>query len=143
MSFDVGRAAPGPYHLAARILAGEAGRYPGEAEPADAAGRVCEKLRQALAQLIGFDAVLLLMRQALRRTVGDFPFLKDVDVAVDGCLEGLRESVGELDPEQVREAVVMLLTNLIGQLSDLIGEDLTLQLVRDMWPEITSDRSEP
>jgi hypothetical protein len=47
--------------------------------------------------------------------------------------------IGELDPQldghESGEWEVILIAHLLGLLFTFIGEDLTVQLVQDVWPE--------
>jgi hypothetical protein len=51
-------------------------------------------------------------------------------------LEGLDELESEADPEEIAEGSVILLSQLLGLLVAFIGEDLTLRLVREIWPKV-------
>ncbi|MEQ1948046.1 MAG: hypothetical protein ABL995_12705, partial [Bryobacteraceae bacterium] len=50
----------------------------------------------------------------------------------DGSLEGLSK-LG--DEEQAMEAEVVLIAQLLTLLITFVGEDVTLSLVNDIWPE--------
>src|SRR6185437_15796686 len=52
----------------------------------------------------------------------------------DGSLKGLDELASQAQ-EETQEGGVVLLTQLIGLLLTFIGNDLTLRLVQDVWPE--------
>jgi hypothetical protein len=52
-----------------------------------------------------------------------------VQVAADGSLQGLDQLDPEIDTEQVREAGIILITQLLGLLVRVIGEAVTLKLV--------------
>jgi hypothetical protein len=63
------------------------------------------------------------------------PHLGGVHVQPDGSLEGLTALTSET---VVVEAYALVLAHLLGLLVTFIGERLTLQLVRDLWPELPS-----
>ncbi|MBI2865142.1 MAG: hypothetical protein HYX94_11330 [Chloroflexi bacterium] len=134
----MGRAAHEPYDLAGKILAVEAGGGLGGLEQADAAERACGKLRQSLVHVLGSDATQLLVKYALSKTAGEFPFLQDVEVDRDCRFRGLRDKVEKRGSGEVRDGLVMMLAKGIGLLNDLIGEDLVCLLLGKAWPEIFS-----
>ena len=45
----------------------------------------------------------------------------------------------QLAPDEFVEAKVVLLAQLLGSLAAFIGEDVTLRLVREVWPNIPMD----
>jgi len=120
--------------LAQRLLAYEA--VAGEnSEPAESAAfRVFAKLRLALITLAGLAGFRSLLSRALTLARADAPDLSEVEVAADGSLKGLDELASQAQ-EETQEGGVVLLTQLIGLLLTFIGNDLTLRLVQDVWPE--------
>ena len=66
-----------------------------------------------------------------------FPWLRAVQVKADGSLEGLDELEAQVDPDEIFEGCVVLLAQLLGLLVAFIGEDLTLRLVREVWPKLS------
>ena len=125
---------PESRHLAQRLLAYEA--VAGEnSEPAESAAfRVFAKLRLALITLAGLAGFRSLLSRALTLARADAPDLSEVEVAADGSLKGLDELASQAQ-EETQEGGVVLLTQLIGLLLTFIGNDLTLRLVQDVWPE--------
>jgi hypothetical protein len=124
--------------LAQRLLAYEA--VAGEnSEPAESAAfRVFAKLRLALITLAGLAGFRSLLSRALTLARADAPDLSAVEVAADGSLKGLDELASQAQ-EETQEGGVVLLTQLIGLLLTFIGNDLTLRLVQDVWPEASFD----
>ena len=115
--------------LALRLLAQEnaAGKT---SEPTElAAFGVCERLRQPLITLAGVAGFRSILSRALTLARAEAPSLSAVQVAADGSLKGLEELEPEIDPEQVREAGIILITQLLGLLVRVVGEAMTLQLV--------------
>ena len=125
---------PESRHLAQRLLAYEA--VAGEnSEPAESAAfRVFAKLRLALITLAGLAGFRSLLSRALTLARADAPDLSAVEVAADGSLKGLDELASQAE-EEAQEGGVVLITQLIGLLLTFIGNDLTLRLVQDVWPE--------
>ena len=60
-------------------------------------------------------------------------------VEADGSFGGLDELAAQVDPKKLAEGSVVLLAQLLGLLVAFIGGNLTLQLVREMWPKIPLD----
>jgi len=101
--------------------------------------QVFEKLRPQLATLVGNGGFRALLTRALALANAEVPWLRAVRVKADGTLERLDEPGTQVDPEQLGEGSVVLLAQLLGLLVALIGANLTLGLVREVWPEIPLD----
>jgi hypothetical protein len=115
--------------LAERLLAYEnaAGKA---SEPAElAAFAVCERLRQPLITLAGVAGFRSLLSRSLTLSRVDAPSLSSLQVAADGSLQGLDELRTQVDPDQAREAGIILIAHLLGLLVRVVGEAMTLQLV--------------
>ena len=102
-----------------------------------AACLVGEKLRPHLATLMGNVGFRALLLRALALANTDVPWLRAVHVKADGSLEGLDELTTQVDPDEIFEGCVVLLAQLLGLLVAFIGENLTLRLVRDVWPKLS------
>jgi hypothetical protein len=114
--------------LAQRLLAYESAA--GTSEPTEfAAFRVCERLRQPVITLAGVAGFRSLLSRALTLARAEAPSLSAVQVAADGSLKGLDEFRSQVDADQVREAGIILITQLLGLLVRVVGEAMTLQLV--------------
>jgi hypothetical protein len=98
---------------------------------------VGEKLRPHLATLMGNLGFRALLSRALALANAEVPWLCAVRVKADGSLEGLDEVEAHVDPEEVFEGRVVLLAQLLGLLVAFIGENLTLRLVREVWPKLS------
>ena len=96
-----------------------------------------EKLRPSLATLMGSAGFRALLLRALALAGAEVPWLRAVRVNADGGLEGLKELHARLDPDEYFEGRVVLLSQLLGLLAAFIGEDLTLRLVRNVWPKLS------
>ena len=114
--------------FAQRLIANEATETKSSATKPPTAFAVLEKIRPQLAQVLGdlgFRAVLsralvLANEQVHRHPVDSF--------------EGLAELEAKVGPKEIAEGRVVLLAELLGLLTELIGEHLTLQLVRQGLP---------
>ena len=93
---------------------------------------ITARLYESLVNLVGpagFD-VLLARSIVLARRV--HPILADVATASGGMLSGLGATT---DPVSVQQGVAALVSYFVELLAVLIGEDLAMHLVRDVWPE--------
>ncbi len=83
---------------------------------------------------VGFRA---LVSRALALANAEVPWLRVVQVKADGSLQGLSESEAQVDPKELFEGGVVLLAHLLDLLVAFIGENLTLGLMREVWPKIS------
>jgi hypothetical protein len=96
-----------------------------------------EKLRPHLATLMGNIGFSALLSRALALGIADVPWLRAVHVKTDGSFDGLEELGAQIDPDEFFEGCVLLLSHLLGLLVAFIGEEITLRLVREVWPELS------
>lgn len=99
---------------------------------------VCDRLRPHLATLMGNIGFKALLSRALALAAAENPSLLSLHIKADGSFERAEAAVAVTAPEGGAALVVQLL----GLLATFIGEDLTLRLVRDVWPEALFDRSD-
>lgn len=97
--------------------------------------RICEKLRVSLGKLMGVAGYRSLFSRAMALAGADVPWLRGLHVGADGTLEGLAELKSKLTAEQIGEGEVALVAQLLELMVTFIGPALTLQLLRDVWPE--------
>jgi hypothetical protein len=103
-----------------------------DAQESDAAQLVMKRLYQQLAKLLGpagFDALLARSLVLARRT---YPALAGVSVASAGSLVGLGGSRDERVAQQ--PGALAVVAHFIELLVILVGEDLAMVLMRDIWP---------
>lgn len=119
--------------LSRRLIAHETGenntRIP-------AAFQVGEKLRPQLTTLMGGIGFRALISRALVLANAEVPWLRLVQVKADGSLQELYDEDTQVDPKEVFQGSVVLLAHLLGLLVAFIGENLTLGLVREVWPKL-------
>jgi hypothetical protein len=123
-------------HFAERLLALEASAQVASATPG--APSVCEKLRPPLATLMGNTGFAALLSRALVLAGVEVPWLLAVR-ANAGALEGFDEPAAQVGAAQIAEGHVVLVARLLGLLMTFIGEELTLRLVREVWPDLSLD----
>jgi hypothetical protein len=121
--------------FANRLIAHEAqGKKSATRTPA--AFPVCERLRPHLATLVGNTGYRALFLRARALAGAEVPWLRTVQVKADGSLGGVEELHTQLDPDELFEGRVVLVAHLLGLLVAFIGENLTLRLVREIWPKV-------
>ncbi len=97
---------------------------------------VCDKLRPHLATLMGNAGFRALLTRALALANADVPTLHALHVNPEGSLAGLEDLAAEVDPADIVEARLVLVTQLLGLLIAFIGENLTFRFVREVWPKL-------
>jgi len=107
--------------------------------------RVYEKLRGNLCLLAGVAGFYSLASRALTLARSEAPSLSAVQVAADGNLQGMSaiEPSTNVKTEAVYEGGVTLISRLLGLLLIFLGEALTMNLVRDAWPDAALDEANP
>jgi len=133
------RATPKMRDFAERLIAYETRGNKSSETKTPAACLVSEKLRPHLATLMGNLGFRALLSRALALANAEVPWLRAVHVNADGSLEGLDELGAQVDPDEIFEGCVVLLAQLLGLLVAFIGENLTLRLVREVWPKLSLD----
>ena len=132
------RATPKMRNFAKRLIAYETrGNRSFETKKTPAAFHVCDKLRAHLSTFLGNAGFRALLARALALAVAEVAWLRAMHVKADGSLEGLDELEAQVDPNEIFEGCVVLLAQLLGLLVAFIGEDLTLRLVREVWPQLS------
>lgn len=128
--------------LAGRLIAYETRGKKWARLPSAATFFVGEKLRPPLATLLGHGGFQALHARALALAGAEIPWLRAVRIQVDGSLEGLDELAAKMDRADLAEGRLVLLAQLLGLLVAFIGEIMTLQLVREVWPRLSLHRFE-
>jgi hypothetical protein len=107
--------------------------------------RVYEKLRRRLSELAGTAGFQSLASRALTLARSEYPSLGAVRVAANGNLEGMStiEPPINMEKDRVHEVGVILISRLLGLLLIFLGESLTMNLVRDVWPDVALDDGNP
>lgn len=118
--------------LAARVLATECGE---EGITIHTAGRVCEKLGVLLSKLAGPAGYRSLLARALALAKAEEPALTSVKVLADGTLHGLVDASTGVEINALMKGGLMLVAQLLGLLHTFIGEPLTMQLIKEIWPD--------
>jgi hypothetical protein len=130
------RATPKMREFAARLIAHETRGNKSFETRAAAAFLAGEKLRPQLSTLVGIAGYRALLSRALALAGPEVPWLRAVHVKTDGSFDGLDELGAQVGPEKTVEGSVVVLAQLLGLLVAFIGENLTLGLAREVWPEL-------
>ena len=129
------------HDLAAQLMATEARSSAPNGTGLEPAFRVLEKMRPHLVMLMGVIGFRALLARALVPTNAKIQWLRAVHVNAAGSLEGIEELGKQLAPEALSEGGIALLRELLALLANFVGEDLTVRLVCDLWPELPRDGS--
>ena len=103
--------------------------------------RMTDELASYLATLIGQEGALALVRRSLALTRREHGWLADalVGVATPALSDARVVAAAELEStDQVKQTTVAFLVHLVNLLVGFIGERLTLQVLRQIWPEVAS-----
>ncbi len=130
------------HDFAMRLLAVEeaAGRSTVD-PPVHAVVRVCERLRISLTRLAGPDGFAALLQRAVALARAEAPSLQHVRANPDGSIEGLENLTADTTDSEGHDTddAAAIIVHLLGLLVTFVGEPLTLQLVRDTWPDASLD----
>ena len=128
--------------LSQRLIAHERRSAADAGEAARAAFLVCERLRRPLCVLAGVAGYRALLARSLALARVRFPWLSEVKIAPDAALDFPSETAALLAPGEIERGGSLLVAELLGLLSVLIGDTLTLRLVRNAWPDLQPPPSE-
>lgn len=133
---------PALQDLARQLLAREPAGNQSFKSDADQVVRACEKLRVPLTRLAGAAGFASLFSRALALAKRQAPSLEGLRVEADGSLAGFTEmDEHSAAAEAARQGGLVLVAELLGLLVTLIGEPLTLSLVREAWPDGSGEAS--
>ncbi len=109
----------------------------GDAPVAEIAQRMLLRLHAELGKLIGSLAFDVLLRRALVLARRTHPVLANVTSGADAKLTGLDRAPGADD--SLGDAALTIVSHFVELLVVLIGEDLAMRLVEDVWPAVMVD----
>jgi hypothetical protein len=113
----------------AELAGGDAGR------DSEVAQRVLMRLHQELGKLVGPTGLDVLVARALVLARRAHPVLVGVSAGAGGTLVGLDDAAR--DRGALTEGTMAIVSHFMELLVRLIGEDLGMRLVRDLWPGAT------
>lgn len=121
--------------FAARLIDHEEGL--GSAAPGiPAAFTVPDRMRTHLTTLMGNGGHRALLMRSLALAGAEVRWLREIGVGIDGSLEGLDSIAEPLTRDEAFNGGAVLVAHLIGLLVAFIGERLTLQILREIWPKM-------
>jgi hypothetical protein len=122
--------------LANWLLMKEIGPVADAADVFEAGEQVCQKLSLRLARRVSTDGAQAILSRTLHLARAESPFLTGVRAgrAPDVCLEGV--NLEGVDVGEVRQGVLAIVCRLLDLLVGLIGEELTLRMVREVWADL-------
>jgi hypothetical protein len=126
--------------FAGRVLAHEAERSPqNDLTPFESA---CEALQRHLDRMIGLRGFHALLSRAIFLTRVEHPWLVPLRVAEqNGCaLEGVAEAT-KAGAGEAPAGFAAVIATTITLLASFIGEDLTIRILRDAWPDVPLERN--
>lgn len=111
---------------------------------ADASVGLWLRLAAGLVLLIGDGGFLPLYRRSVQLSAASFPWLQPVSgeallASDDTRFAGLKRSFDAQDADQASQASAFLLNTFIDMLARLIGETLTIGILRSAWADTPFD----
>ena len=103
--------------------------------------RAIEQLCGRIASVNGNTGLQTLLSRALVATRSDFPWIRSASASGHGTLEGLDRVQPVPDPEEAMRCELAILGSLIELLRSFLGDGITLQLLRSLWPLASLDRA--
>lgn len=95
---------------------------------------VIEELCGKIAAVNGNTSLQALLSRALFAIRSDFPWIRSATASPHGMLEGLEAVQPTPDPEEVMQCELAILGSLIELLRSFLGNGITVQLLRSLWP---------
>lgn len=121
----------------AGLIAHEAGNHESSRTENQTALAVVQKLRPQLEELMGNTGFHALVSRSLVLAEKEVPWLGGAQMNADGSLEGFEETQVKVGAEKNFTGGVVMLAWLLGLLGSFIGELLTMQLVLQVWPDLS------
>jgi hypothetical protein len=127
-----------PVDLASWLVAKEIGAEPDTDGTLAAAERACQKLSHGLSRSVSAVGSQALVSRALHVARAEFPFLEGVRAGIPpgACFEGLSERTRDVEAREAARGLVAVLGGLLGLLVKYIGDELTLRMVWEVWPDL-------
>jgi len=133
------RATPKMRAFAGRLIADETKGNRSSEIKGPTALHIFEVLRPHLGTLMGTTGFRGLISRALMLASAEVPWLCRLQVRADGSVEGFDGTDDWADAEKTAEGNVVLVAQLLGLLVAFIGEQLALQMMREVWPSLSFD----
>lgn len=105
------------------------------------AWHVTERLHARLARMVGTNGFDVLLARALVLAKKTHPALTSFVTAPGGKVDGLASAEPVTDPAGLERAAVAVVANFVELLVVLIGEDLTMRLLREVQRDASASGS--
>lgn len=127
--------------LALRIVEDEGLRVAASVHDADLILQVCDKMHPSISRLAGSISYRALLSRALAIARVRGQTLSALRFESDGRLvfDSEHPSAELLNPDIVRNDAVILVAAFLGLLVKLIGDTVTIRIVRQVWPEVKTE----
>ncbi len=112
---------------------------------ATAVERICQKFFNRLARLSSLAACQSVLSRAVHIPRLEFGFLEGVRAGSEGepLLEDLRASLDGVDALHARAGLEAVLATFFDLLAAFIGDELTVRMLREVWPELPVAKHKP
>jgi hypothetical protein len=123
--------------LGVRVLMHQAGPAPDSAALAAAARRRFDELARVLAPLVGQVGIDALADRAVHLAQREYSWLANTGDSEDanGPFSHISRSLERQEPALAIQAAAAVLATFTGLLVTMIGEPLTVRLMRQAWPD--------
>jgi hypothetical protein len=128
------RLIPKMLHCAERVIASETRSSRQGVLEKPPISLACGKMAKHLIPLMGNGGYRALLTRGLTLASEEFPWLSLVHPGDDGTLE-CQSDAQKVDPKDFLEGSVVLLATLLTLLETFVGENLTMHLAGQMWPD--------
>lgn len=105
--------------------------------------RVLERLCEPFAVVGGAQGLQPLLSRALISTRSSYSWLSSARVTRSGRIEGIDSLQLSLRPHEMLQGELALMGSLVEQLRSLLGDDVTIQLLKTIWPLASINANTP
>jgi hypothetical protein len=130
-------ATPKMRYFAQRLIAYEASADPSYLTENQTAFGIIRKLRPQLEELMGTTGFRALVSRSMLLAEEEAPGMSGTRMNLDGSFGGTEEIQVNPDEQAIATGGVVMLAWLLGLLGSFIGELLTMQLVLEVWPDLS------
>ena len=104
--------------------------------------RVVKGMDTVLTRLAGRTGSRSLIARAISLAQASEPSLKGISTSAERVLESLEKVLSEAGPEDRFRDEALVVSHLIGLLHTFIGERLTIQLIKEVWPDLDTQHED-
>lgn len=111
--------------------------HSGGAHDSDLAQRIMTRLHHQLKKVLGPAGLDVLLARALLLARRAHPLLAGITAGPGGTLAGLDDAAR--DAVALQESAITIVAHFIELMVVLVGEDLAIRLLNDVWPALEED----